>query len=195
MSDHSVSNRNHRTVSKLLLFAVGMFGFGFALVPLYNVFCEITGFNGFVSNEPAVFEERAGNVDREISIEFVSTVNQSGPWNFRPMQSTMKVKPGELYTAYFVAENRSGRDSSSQIVPSMAPGTASRHFHKTECFCFVEQSFDAAQVREMPVTFYVDPALPDHTKTITLSYTLFDLGAGDVPEFDADAINLHSNAR
>ncbi|MEX0730304.1 MAG: cytochrome c oxidase assembly protein [Aquisalimonadaceae bacterium] len=196
MSEQTTQLRTQRTVTRLLLVAVAMFAFGFALVPMYQVICEITGFNGFVSGNAAQAPVSAGsNTDRTVTVEFVATVNESRPWTFRPRQTRMEVKPGELYTAYFYAENMRDRDTVSQIVPSVAPGTAGRHFHKTECFCFTEQAFEGGQGREMPVTFYVDPALPERTTTLTLSYTLFDLGDGDVPEFDENAARLHSSAR
>lgn len=196
MTEQTVTHRNQRTVRKLLLVVVAMFGFGFALVPMYDVICEVTGFNGFVSNKqaaPATTGE--GNVDRLITVQFVATVNERQPWVFRPEKNTMEVRPGELHTAYYYAENTRDRSTTSQIVPSMSPGDAGRHFHKTECFCFTEQSFAGKQGRRMPVTFYVDPALPDRTTTITLSYTLFDLKDGDAPEFDAEAASLHSSVR
>ncbi len=195
MSEQTPRPNHTRTVSKLVVLVVGMFAFGFAMVPLYQVFCEVTGFNGFVSNEASAGPGGEANTDRRVTVEFVSTVNQSHPWTFRAAESRMEVQPGRLYTAYFEIENRQSSSSVSQIIPSVAPGTAGRHFHKTECFCFTEQSFAAGETRRMPVTFYVDPALPERTTTLTLSYTLFDLGAGDEPEFDEDAAGLHAGAR
>lgn len=195
MNESTNQRDARRTVTRLLLVAVGMFGFGFALVPAYQVFCEITGLNGTVSTQ-AADSPVAGeaNTDRTITVEFVATVNESRPWSFTPEKTSMEVRPGELYTAYFQAENLRDRDTMVQIVPSVAPGNAGRYFNKTECFCFTQQAFDAGQARRMPVTFYVEPTLPERTRTLTLSYTLFDLKDGDAPEFDADAARLHSSA-
>lgn len=195
MSETRGNNGSGRTVAKLLLVVVGMFGFGFALVPMYQVFCEVTGFNGFVSTEAATQPLEEVDTDRRVTVEFVSTVNQSHPWNFRPQQARMEVQPGRLYTAHFEIENLRDDSSVTQIIPSVAPGTAGRHFQKTECFCFTEQTFAAGESRSMPVTFYIDPALSDRTSTVTLSYTLFDLKAGDAPEIDEDAASLHVGAR
>ncbi len=196
MSDLSVESRTRRTVAKMLLVVVGMFGFGFAMVPAYQVFCEITGFNGFVSLQPAANPDSAAAVDTErtVNVEFVATVNESRPWVFRPETSRLEVRPGELHTVYFVTENTTNRDTVSQIIPSVAPGNASRYLHKTECFCFTEQPFEANQSRKMPVTFFIDPAISERTTTVTLSYTLFDLRDGDAPDFDEDAAGLHSSA-
>ena len=189
----SETRKSHaRLVSRLLLVVVGMFAFGFAMVPLYEKFCEVTGFNGFVSNEAAEGPAGAGNTDRTITVEFVSTVNQRHPWQFRAVEQRMEVQPGELHTAYFTVENERDGRGVTQIVPSVAPGTAGQHFRKTECFCFTEQRFEAGETREMPVTFFIDPALPERTTTLTLSYTLFDISAGDDPEFDAEEASLHA---
>ncbi|MCC5858794.1 MAG: cytochrome c oxidase assembly protein [Ectothiorhodospiraceae bacterium] len=195
MSQQGANNGSSRTAVKLLLVVVGMFGFGFALVPMYQVFCEVTGFNGFVSTEAATAPLEEIDTDRRVTVEFVSTVNQSHPWRFQAQERRMEVQPGRLYTAYFEIENLRGEQSVTQIIPSVAPGTAGRHFQKTECFCFTEQTFAAGEMQRMPVTFYIDPALSDRTSTVTLSYTLFDLTAGDAPEFDEDATSLHVGAR
>lgn len=192
MSDASVSHK--RLVGKLLLVVVGMFGFGFAMVPLYEKFCEVTGFNGFVSNEAAQAPADQGDVDRTIMVEFVSSVNDRRPWDFQPVAHRMEVRPGELHTAYFTVSNRRERSGVTQIVPSVAPGTAGKHFRKTDCFCFTEQRFDAGETRQMPVTFFIDPALSERTTTVTLSYTLFDISAGDEPEFDAEDAGLHAGS-
>ncbi len=195
MSDSRPNNGSGRTVAKLLLVVVGMFGFGFALVPAYQVFCEVTGFNGFVSTEAATQPLEEIDTDRRVTVEFVSTVNQSHPWRFQAVERRMEVQPGRLYTAHFEIENLQSETGVTQIIPSVAPGTAGRHFQKTECFCFTEQTFGAGETQKMPVTFYIDPALSERTSTVTLSYTLFDLGAGDAPEIDEDAASLHVGAR
>lgn len=197
MSDQTNDQRRSggRTAAKMALVAVGMFGFGFAMVPAYQVFCEVTGFNGFVSNEASAGPgDMEFDPDRKVTVEFVATVNGSQPWTFRPKQSRMEVTPGELYTAYFVAENQYEGSTVSQIIPSVAPGTAGRHFKKTECFCFTEQRFSGSEQRKMPVTFFIDPALPERNQTVTLSYTLFDIRDGELPEYDEEAAELHAGA-
>ena len=166
---------SHRALTgKLLLMAVGMFGFGFLLVPLYDVFCEITGLNGKTASTAAVVTE-APDLTRTVNIEFTGTVNQGGPWDFRPEQPRMQVHPGKLYATTFFARNLSDEALVAQAVPSVAPGQAAGYFRKTECFCFERQDFDAGEMRDMPVRFIVDPDLPDYVETITLSYTMFGL--------------------
>lgn len=185
-----------RLVAGLSAFVVAMFGFGFLMVPMYEKFCEITGFNGIVRLEASggPGATAALDPDRKVRVEFVSTVNEQRPWRFEPDQSSMLVTPGNLYTATFMVENLQGSDASTQIVPSVAPGLVARHLNKTECFCFTEQRFAGNEVRSLPVTFYLDPAIPERTTTVTLSYTLFDLSVGDTPTIDAEAAALHAGA-
>lgn len=163
----------------------GMFAFGFALVPLYDVFCDITGING-KTNERAVSVIEAPDRSREIVVEFVTTVNQNGAWEFESQAAEMTVHPGQLYEATFFARNLADRDVVGQAVPSVAPGAAAKYFRKTECFCFTPQPFSADEGRDMPVVFVVDPELPSHVDRITLSYTFFAVeqvadGAGTQP--------------
>lgn len=160
-------------VAKLGLMVIAMFGFGFALVPLYDVLCDVTGIGGRTNTEAAVVVE-APDVNRVVTIEFTGTVNESAPWQFRPVNPKIEVHPGKLYTVQFVAENMTDRDLIGQAVPSVAPGHAARFLQKTECFCFEQQNFEARERREMPVRFIIDPELPAHLDTLTLSYTFFD---------------------
>ena len=151
---------------------VCMFAFGFALVPLYDVFCEITGINGKVATVPATVTESA-LVDREITVEFLSVMNQQAPLEVRPNQASMVVRPGQLYDTSYFALNPNDFALTGHAVPSLAPGSSARYFQKTECFCFSEQHFEPGQGRDMGVTFIVDPDLPAHIDRITLSYTFF----------------------
>ena len=194
-SDSTTSPRHTRIVTKLLLVTAGMFGFGFALVPLYDVICDITGLNGVVDLQAADYEGPGVDSDRTVTVEFVATVNDNRPWEFEPEVRRKEVTPGELYTVNFRTTNSQDEDTVSQIVPSVAPGRAGRHFRKTECFCFTEQPFDANENRDMSVTFFIDPDLDDYTNTVTLSYTLFDLGAGDDPDIDPEDAKLHADSR
>lgn len=176
MSERDRQRRSSWTVGKLVGVAALMFGFGFALVPLYQVICEITGMNGFVSNRVA---ENADVVEvdrsREITVEFVATVNNQGPWEFRPVTSSMKVHPGEIYTTAYYAENLTAEPLVGQASYSVAPGRAARWFGKPDCFCFTQQKFAANEGRDMPVTFFVSPNLPEDVKRVTLAYTFFEL--------------------
>ena len=159
---------------RLLALAVGMFAFGFALVPLYDVFCEVTGFGGRTNSEAAVAVETVVDESREIALEFVTTVNQYAPWEFHAELDGMTVHPGGLFEAWFVATNLTDKHKIAQAVPSVAPQQAAAHFKKLDCFCFSNQEFMPNEEKRMPVRFIIDSDLPDYDDTITLSYTLFD---------------------
>ena len=173
MSDH-VNQKNKRLVRHLLIVAVAMFGFGYALVPIYNVFCDITGLNGKTNAEAAQEASYQVNQAREVTVEFITSLNESAPMLFRAEASKLKVHPGEYYTVNFYAENLTGKKMIARAIPSISPGAAAEYFKKTECFCFSEQTFEANEGKTMPVRFVVDPDLPEKYKTITLAYTFFD---------------------
>lgn len=159
---------------RLLLLAIGMFVFGFAVMPpLYDVLCDITGLGGRTNEAPAVAEEKP-DADRNIDLEFVTTVNEYAPWSFSSDLPGMTVHPGGLYEATFTATNLTGRLKIAQAVPSVAPQEAARYFKKLECFCFTTQEFAGGESKSMPVRFVIDSDLPEHIDTITLSYTFFD---------------------
>jgi cytochrome c oxidase assembly protein subunit 11 len=160
-------------MGRLLIMAVAMFGFGFALVPLYDVFCEITGFGGRTNTE-AVAVEEAPDLSREIRVEFVTTVNSYAQFEFDADLDSMTVNPGQMYFATFTAKNMTEDDKVAQAVPSVAPTAAAEHFVKIECFCFNSQEFAANEEKAMPLQFIVDPDLPEYVDTITLQYTFFD---------------------
>lgn len=164
---------NLSLVGRLLILAAAMFGFGFALVPLYEVFCEITGFGGRTNTEAVVVNE-APVLDREVRIEFMTTVNSYAPFEFAADADSMTVHPGKMYFATFTAKNLSASDKVAHAVPSVAPIAAAEHFVKIECFCFDSQAFVGNEEKAMPVQFIVDPDLPDYVDTITLQYTFFD---------------------
>ncbi len=161
---------------KLCFFAVAMFGFGYALVPLYDVLCDITGLNGKSENvtqqQQASFEV---DESRTITVEFITSLNQGMSWDFEAVTTKMQVHPGKPYQASFFVKNKTSRSIVGQAIPSVAPFSAANHFIKTECFCFNNQMLEAGQSLEMPVVFVINPALPDHVKTVTLSYTYFDV--------------------
>jgi len=166
-------NDNRSLVGQLLLLTLAMFGFGFLLVPLYDVFCQITGFGGRTNTVAAVIEE-APDLTREIRIEFVTTVNSYAQFEFAADVDSMTVNPGRMYSATFTAKNLAARDKIARAVASVAPTTAAEYFTKIECFCFTTQEFLANEERAMPLQFIVNPELPDFIDTITLQYTFYD---------------------
>ena len=172
MSDQRQTS-HRKLVTSLLVVVVGAFGFGYALVPLYDVFCEITGFGGR-TNTQAVAVTEAPDVDREIRIEFMTTVNSYAQFEFAADADSMTVHPGKMYFATFTARNMTDNDKVAHAVPSVAPVAAAEHFVKIECFCFNSQEFLASEEKAMPLQFIVDPDLPEHIDTITLGYTFFD---------------------
>ncbi len=170
---------NLKVLSRLGVVVVAMFGFGFAMVPLYDVFCEVTGLNGKSSRMTVAQNVDSMRVDKDrtVTVEFVTNLNQSMNWEFQPTRSTMRVHPGKLYTTRFYARNKSLQNMVGQAIPSIAPAPAATYLPKTECFCFRRQTFSAGQGRRMPVSFVVDAELPEEINTITLSYTFFDVTA------------------
>jgi cytochrome c oxidase assembly protein subunit 11 len=162
---------------RLLIMVAGSFAFGYALVPLYSVFCEITGIGSRDRLLQASTVDSAGpELARTVVVEFVSSTPGSGEWEFHPNLASMEVHPGKLYEATFHARNLAGREITGQAVPSISPGRAARYFHKTECFCFTPQHFAEGEVKEMPVRFIVDRDLPKSVDRLTLSYSFFDTG-------------------
>ena len=172
MSDLERANR--RLTLRLFGVALAAFAFGFALVPLYDVLCEVTG----VGNQKNLLKASAALAQpddtRTVTIEFIAELPSVGSWEFAPVVNSMQVHPGRLYEVDFVAHNLTGRDTVAQAVPSIAPGKATAYFRKTECFCFTPQSFAKGEQRSMPVRFVVDPALPKYLDRITLAYTFYD---------------------
>lgn len=164
-----------RTLKRIALISAGSFVFAFSLVPLYNVACaKVFGIK--LEKGPAGEETLAGikpDATREVLVQFDGTVNSKLPWAFRPLQLTLKVHPGQLYEADYVAKNQATYAVVGNAAPSIAPAQASTYFNKTECFCFTQQALQAGEQRVMPVRFIVNPALPADVKTITLSYTFF----------------------
>lgn len=169
-----IKQKNTKLIRTLLFVVVGMFGFGYALVPIYDVLCDITGLNGKV--ESTAVKEVVFPIDknREITVEFITSLNESTPMVFRAEMNKLKIHPGQYYTVNFYAENKTEKPMVAQAIPSISPGLAAEYFKKTECFCFTEQTFKAREGKVMPVRFVVNPDLPPQYKTITLAYTFFD---------------------
>lgn len=167
---------NRTMMGKLLIIAVLMFGFGYALVPVYRAICEVTGINLLTPKDISAKELSNTQIDRsrEILVEF--DANTQGPWRFRPVQSSMKVHPGEMHQIVYEVVNQQPYQMDAQAIPSYAPQQAAQYFKKMECFCFQQQTLGPREARQMPVVFFIDPAIPKEVKTITLSYTFFDIG-------------------
>lgn len=195
---------NRRMLGKLLVVALVMFGFGYALVPMYRAICEALGINVLSLSEQ---KRQSGNwfggtsvkapansqVDttRLVTIEFDANVR--GPWDFKPAKRSLQVHPGEMATVMYEFRNIQNRTMAAQAIPSYAPRHASGHFNKLECFCFNEYTLKAGEAKEWPVVFIVDPKLPKDVTTITLSYTFFEVG-GKVPPAPAGTVGKAQSA-
>jgi len=173
MSDSGDLRRNNRTLLvKLCVIVVAMFGFGYALVPFYDMICEATG----LRNLAIADEIRNTQVDatRSVRIELDSNV-RTLPWTFRPLEVIVSVHPGEVRQVVYEISNRTDRAMTGQAIPSYGPRDAAQYFRKLECFCFTKQVLQPGETRQMPVVFVVDPSLPKDMATITLSYTFFEV--------------------
>jgi cytochrome c oxidase assembly protein subunit 11 len=176
---------NLRMLRKLAVVAIGMFGFGYALVPMYKAICDITGVNILAlgekelpgSSNARLTEVKNTQVDlnRTITVEF--DANTRGPWHFKPMQSSVQVHPGELTTVMYEFQNVQDRTMSAQAIPSYAPHEAAAYFNKVECFCFNQYTLAPGEKKQWPVVFVVDSKLAKNVNTITLSYTFFEVGS------------------
>lgn len=170
---------NRAMLGKLVVVAVVMFGFGYALVPVYRQMCELLGINVLTPKDGVVALPANTQVDKSRTITVELDGNSQGPWRFRPTTRSIDVHPGELATVMYEVVNTQNRTVQAQAIPSYAPQSATPHFKKIECFCFKQQTLKPHEARQMPVVFFIDPALPREVKTITLSYTFFEV-AGTV---------------
>jgi len=159
-------------VVKVAALSVAMFGFGFALVPLYDVFCAVTGFGGKTA-AAAVAVVETPDPSRTVRVEFLASVPRGVPFTLEPEASHMDVHPGQMYETHFRARNLTGSPLTAQAVPSVAPGSAARYFNKAECFCFTSQSFQPHEELTLKLAFMVATELPAHVDTVSLSYTYF----------------------
>lgn len=169
------SSFNRTMLLKLVVVAALMFGFGFALVPIYRAICQVTGLNNLVQRDVSAREARNTQVDLSRTISVELDANARGPLGFRPEQRSLDVHPGEVMTVVYEVTNAQDRQVVAQAIPSYAPKQATEYFKKIECFCFTQQTLKPNESRRMPVVFVVDRALPKDVKTITLSYTFFEL--------------------
>ena len=182
----NIAKYNKQMLLKLIVVSSAMFAFGYALVPMYRALCEVTGINVVTSKNDygtraikAVAKNTQVDESRWVTVEFDS--NTQGPFRFRSVKNSMQVHPGQMAEVVYEVVNSQGRAVSAQAIPSYAPKVATQHFTKIECFCFQQQTLKPNEAKQMPVVFVIDPALPKDVKTITLSYTFFEVGAGQKP--------------
>lgn len=182
---------NLQMVGKLVVITGVMFGFGYAMVPMYRHICEALGINVLSLSEQQVSRAGQGKVNtqvdksRTITVEF--DANARGPWGFKPEVRSVKVHPGEIATVVYEFTNEQSRTMAAQAIPSYAPKQATSHFNKMECFCFTEHTLKPGESKRWPVVFVIDPRLPKDVSTITLSYTFFEVG-GKVPAAPKGAV-------
>lgn len=181
----ALRRENFKMVGKLGVITLGMFAFGYALVPIYRAICEVTGINILALSEQTVPGAKVNlpantqvDTSRLITVEF--DVNTRGPWDFKPERRSMQVHPGELNTVMYEFKNIQNRTMAAQAIPSYAPSQSAAHFNKLECFCFTQYTLKPGEEKSWPVAFVIDPRLPKDVTTITLSYTFFEVG-GRVP--------------
>ncbi len=168
-------NAKKKTATKLILISIGMFAFAFALVPIYDVICDITGLNGKTGTIEQAEADKIALDNRTIQVQFVTTLNQSMPIEFEPQQSSMSIKPGQVTTINYRVKNLTSTDINAQAIPSVTPALAASHFNKIECFCFENQILKANEEKVFTMRFIVNPKIPTNIKTITLAYTFFDI--------------------
>jgi cytochrome c oxidase assembly protein subunit 11 len=173
-SAEKLKGANRRLIVGLLVMTAGSFAFGWALVPLYDVFCRAVGVGNVEAKAGRSTVAEAVDPNRVITVEFVSDPASVGSFEFRPTVASMQVHPGKLYDTLFYARNLTQEASVAQAVPSISPSVAAKYFHKTECFCFSPQRFAVGEGRDMPVRFIVDASLPASVDKLTLSYTFYD---------------------
>jgi cytochrome c oxidase assembly protein subunit 11 len=172
---------NRRLMVKLLVVAVAMFGFGFALAPMYTKLCALAGVNNLQSSDASAANSQV-DLSRTITVQFDANLRNELPWTFRPLTKSVQVHPGELVHVVYEVKNDSDRGAFGQAIPSYGPQAAGRYFKKLECFCFARQELKPNETRQMPVVFVVEAGLPADVHTITLSYTFFRVeGAGAKP--------------
>lgn len=179
-------DKKARSLWSLIFLSVLMFGFAFALVPLYDVFCDITGINGKTRNVAA---EQSQKIDfsREVTVEFVAYLPASMQWDFEPEIKRIKVHPGQTHQIAYLAKNKAAFDMTGHAVPSVSPGPAAKYLNKIECFCFNQQPLKAGEAASLPLIFYVDLNLPKDINTLTLAYTLYSSPSVSIPKKREDA--------
>lgn len=183
---------NRKVVLPLLVVLLGMFGLVAASVPLYRLFCQVTGYGGTTARVAAAPTDQTGAIQRMMTIRFNTDIAPDMPWRFKPVQRALKVRVGEETLAFFKAENKGSKTLTGTAVFNVTPQKAGLYFTKIECFCFTEQTLAPGESKEMPVSFFVDPEIMkdhdlDDVKTITLSYTFYPVRNDEAPRQTADA--------
>ena len=182
-------NQGSKKTIRTLCFAVlGMFTFSFALVPLYDVFCEVTGLNGKIELRATNNTNIEIDDGRDVSIQFVSHNNEEMPWTFEPSEDSIKIKTGKYHTATFYVKNPTNRTMIAQAIPSVAPSNAASHLKKLECFCFEQQELAPGEDALLPVRLIFDDKLPSSINSVVLSYTIFD-----VTDYDDIELTQHTH--
>ena len=195
-NNQSLAKRSTKKLTGyLVLSVIGMFGFGFALVPLYDVMCEALGINGKTNTVSAVQPQgMQPDYSRTVRVEFMSHIKPDMPWQFSPEVRVLEVHPGEVVQTNYIAKNLSGASLVGQAVPSVSPGMGATYFNKMECFCFNQQPLDGYKTAEMGLIFYIEPEIPESIHTLTLSYTLFNITSDvGLNKSQAQAETLASN--
>lgn len=175
MAENMPGDKKPMKPAKLLTVVLGMFCFGFLLVPIYDVICDVTGLNGKTGDQYVVSEAPDVDETRWVTVQFTTSNNADMPWDFSPSEVKLEVRPGAMHETYFVAKNTTGQRMVAQAVPSVAPFSVAQYLHKTECFCFNQQVLEPGESIEMPLKFFVDADIPERVSKLTLSYTLFNL--------------------
>tara|TARA_B100000683_G_scaffold88747_1_gene87601 strand:- start:435 stop:1025 length:591 start_codon:yes stop_codon:yes gene_type:complete len=187
-------NEGSKKTIKTLCFAVlGMFTFSFALVPLYNVFCEVTGLNGKIELKATKETDIEIENGRDLSVQFVSHNNEQMPWAFKPSEDSIKIKTGKYHTTSFYVKNTTNKLMTAQAIPSVAPSNAAAHLKKLECFCFEQQELAPGEEAFLPVRLIFDDALPRSIKSVVLSYTIFDVTNYDKVQLSKDLESNHGD--
>ena len=203
MTDQNIQKANRRTITRLFVVAGIMFGFGYALVPLYDLICDVTGLNGktgrtSIEQSVAAQSGDQNGIQREVTVEFTTHASTGLPWEFRPLKNKMKVKVGVPTVAMFYAKNTSVETITGQAIPSVAPSRAAPHFKKTECFCFSQQTLKAGEAKEMPVQFVINPKLSSEVDTITLAYSFFNANKDSAKKYGGtpgeESVNHNAHA-
>jgi len=172
----SVSNKNSKLIRKLVIWVAFMFAFAYMLVPLYSLVCSQLGINGQAPNRAALTpKDMKIDKSRSIKVEFSSSIHGNLDFDFRPLQHSVFVHPGETKLVYFYAQNKTGHGITVQAIPSITPDEDAKYLKKTQCFCFTQQYFFKNEKADMPVYFYINPDIPADQKAMTLSYTMFDV--------------------
>ncbi len=169
----ALEQKNKKLIKKLLFILLGSLLFAFALVPLYDVLCSVTGLNGKTDNSAAVLEKAKVDNSRYVTVQFTTNVMPGLGWNFYPKQNSIKLHPGQIETVTFIAKNITSEVVTGRAVPSVTPGIGAANLKKIECFCFVNQSLKPGEEKEMPLRFFVSPELPEDVSEMTLSYAYF----------------------